>query len=138
MVESEEVHDQLIDCEKKCLDICERTTYFASRNSDTRFFPSLQDEIYKQANYSVIQLMIGSFDYPIFEETLKWTFPAFFGTIGGALGLWLGINILDTIINTMIGVRFLIRASKRKKVEKTTTRSVLIFVIKDDTRNSNC
>ena len=116
-MDNEEAHDHLIQCEKGCLDICERITYFNPPKSVWFYYPG--DEVYKQANYSLIQLTIAGFEYPIFEETLKWTFPSFFGTIGGALGLWLGINILDTIAHGIIGVKFLLRERRRKANRKT-------------------
>ena len=125
MVDNEEAHDHLIQCEKGCLDICERITYFYPTGSLWGYYPI--DEVYKQANYSLIQLTIASFDYPIFEETLKWSFLSFLGTIGGALGIWLGINVLDTITYTTAGVRFLIQVCRRRTAEET--KEGLVFTI---------
>jgi Amiloride-sensitive sodium channel len=125
MVDNEEAHDHLIQCEKGCLDICERITYFNPPDSIWNDYPI--DEVYKQANYSLIQLTIASFDYPIFEETLKWSFLSFLGTIGGALGIWLGINVLDTITYIMAGVRFLIQVCRRRTAEET--KEGLVFTI---------
>ena len=125
MVDNEEAHDHLIQCEKRCLDICERITYF--NPPDSIWYDDPIDEVYKQANYSLIQLTIASFDYPIFEETLKWSFLSFLGTIGGALGIWLGINVLDTITYIMAGVRFLIQVCRRRTAEET--KEGLVFTI---------
>ena len=126
MVDDEEDRGRLIQCEKSCLDICERTTYFSPPDSASYYYSFALDEFYKQANYSLIKLTIAGFDYPIFEETLKWTFPAFFGTIGGALGIWLGINVLDAIVFTTTAARSLVRAHRRRTVkQKRNARSVL-------------
>ena len=127
MVDNEEAHDHLIQCEKGCLDICERITYFSPPDSSSSINRDDLDEVYKQANYSLIQLTIASFDYPMFEETLKWSFLSFLGTIGGALGIWLGINVLDTITYVMAGVRFLIQVCRRRTAEET--KEGLVFTI---------
>ena len=125
MVDNEEARDHLIQCEKSCPDICERITYISPLGSDSHFDP--KDEVYKQAKYSLIQLTIASFDYPIFEETLKWSFLSFLGTIGGALGIWLGINVLDTITYIMAGVRFLIQVCWSRAAKET--KAGLVFTI---------
>ena len=125
MVDNEEAHDHLVNCEKNCLEICERITYFSPSGSQWYFDPI--NEVYKQANYSLIRLTIASFDYPIFEETLKWSFLSFLGTIGGALGIWLGINVLDTITYIMAGVRFLIQVCWRRTAKET--KAGLVFNI---------
>ena len=125
MVDNEEARDHLIHCEKSCLDICERITYFRPPGTAGYYYPI--DEVYKQANYSLIQLTIASFDYPIFEETLKWSFLSFLGTIGGALGIWLGINVLDTITYIMARVRFLIQVCWSRAAKET--KAGLVFSI---------
>ena len=125
MVDNEEAHDHLIQCEKSCLDICERITYFNPTSSS--WYSDPIDEVYKQASYTLIRLTIASFDYPIFEETLKWSFLSFLGTIGGALGLWLGINVPDTITYIMAGVRFLIQVCRRRTAKETNAG--LVFTI---------
>ena len=125
MVDNEEAHDHLIQCEKGCLDICERITYFNPPGSKASYYP--EEEVYYQANYSLIQLKIASFDYPIFEETLKWSFLSFLGTIGGALGIWLGINVLDTITYIMAGARFLIEVCWSRAAKET--KAGLVFTI---------
>ena len=127
MVDNEEARDHLIQCEKGCLDICERITYFNPPDSAWFKDRNHMAEVYKQANYSIIQLTIASFDYPIFEETLKWSFLSFLGTIGGALGIWLGINVLDTITYIMAGVRFLIQVCWSRAAKET--KAGLVFTI---------
>ena len=127
MMNSQEARDHLIQCEKGCLDLCERITYFSPPGSEWLKDRNDMAEVYKQANYSLIRLTIASFDYPIFEETLKWSFLSFLGTIGGALGIWLGINVLDTITYIMAGVRFLIQVCRRRTAEET--KEGLVFTI---------
>lgn len=114
-------YSDLTNCEESCLDICERTKYFITPQSLYTY--QKDSEIYKKANYSIIELKKGKFDHPVFEETLKWTFPSFIGVLGGALGLWLGINIVDCITYAVTGVHFLIQRCKRKANNKINTKS---------------
>ena len=51
----EEAHcGDLVQCEEKCLDLCERTTYFIPISSE--YSNPAEGSIYKQEKYSVFQL----------------------------------------------------------------------------------
>lgn len=108
--------DPLNHCKDNCIDICERTKYIIPINSYYSYK-------YWSEGIATVELSIASFEYPVFEETPKWTLPSFIGILGGALGLWLGINILDTIGYAMNGIDMLIRAWKKKDANKTIIKA---------------
>ncbi len=130
ILSEKEAQSDLVQCEEKCLDVCERTTYLTPKGSEYSY--TAEGSIYKQENYAIIQLVVANFDYPIFEETFKWTFSSFFGTIGGALGLWLGISALGSTIYATTGVKFLIQLWKGKPSGKRLGKPVLKLGGKSD------
>ena len=68
--EKEAHSGDLVRCEEKCLDLCERTTYIHPEVSE--YIYSAEGSVYKQKRYSIIQLVVANFEYPIFEETFKY------------------------------------------------------------------
>ncbi len=40
---------------------------------------------------------MASFDYPMYNETYKWTMETFLAKLSGALGLWLGIRFINIL-----------------------------------------
>ena len=50
---------------------------------------------------AVIELSISNFDYSVFQEFYQWTFDTVVGSIGGAFGFWLGLDVF-IIVFTLI------------------------------------
>lgn len=46
---------------------------------------------------TTIMLNWGSFEYLTLEQQLQYTPTSFIGTVGGAIGMWLGLSILSLI-----------------------------------------
>lgn len=123
MSESDEVFRNLTKCEDGCLDICERTTYFIPQGSI--YWYSQPNLCYKQSKCSITEIAIANFDYPLFKETLKWTFPSFFGVLGGALGLWLGIDVLSIVIYFGNSIIFVKQAFNKKQAVKKAVKTAM-------------
>lgn len=61
-------------------------------------------------NWTRLELRIGSFAYPVFEEQRAWTVYELLGDIGGMCSLWLGVSFLSLIA----GASYVVRASMRE------------------------
>lgn len=114
---SEEARRNFTFCEYNSLDICDRTIYSQPISS----FNGYQYNQYKKAT---LKLVIASFEYPAFKETRKWTVSSFIGVFGGALGLWLGINILNGARYTVRAMKKFTSSGKTKHAKSTVAKSV--------------
>lgn len=130
----DEAQDRLIHCEENCLDKCERTTYFIKPDG-VNYYESIRAPT-NQVLYALAMLSVENYDYPIFEETWKWTFPSFFGTVGGTLGLWLGINVLDSVIYIIIRIKVLTQGQKTETVEENTNKAAFKYTEKNGADNT--
>ncbi len=125
-----EARKNLIACENRCLRKCEKKIYsrLDIHEGDIRSIVTNT----KGKLFATIKLVIASYDYPIFEEIWEMSFPQFFGALGGALGLWLGITVLDTIIYVTKGIKILIKARQRKIADEKLARKSCTRVKNDN------
>ncbi len=75
-------------CQENCLDPCRTTNFILDSVSH---FKNTRE------NGTKIELVMASFDYPMFLETYMWTMETFLAQFGGALGLWLGISFISIL-----------------------------------------
>uniref|UniRef100_A0A914WJX8 Uncharacterized protein n=1 Tax=Plectus sambesii TaxID=2011161 RepID=A0A914WJX8_9BILA len=61
-------------------------------------------------DWTRLELRIGSFAYPVFEEQRAWTVYELLGDIGGMCSLWLGVSFLSIIA----GASYVVRATMRE------------------------
>ncbi len=104
-------------CEEKCWDLCEQRFFVPNRGS------SLQSDTLDNIDVNV-KLYVDSFDYPVFTETFKYTFSSFLGVLGGILGLWLGLNFLDTVECMKTAAIIFLRVIKRNSVTHSENQTV--------------
>jgi hypothetical protein len=81
------------NCSDKCVPNCAKWYYeFAvtsvSPNLTSKYTHS-DPTIYRQR---IINMKMETVDYLIMTETYSWTFELFIGALGGAIGIWLGLD----------------------------------------------
>jgi hypothetical protein len=93
-------------CRDKCVPNCEKWIYqFEFATTSAASSQSLVDYF----------LSMATNDYLIMEETHTWTFEQFIGALGGALGIWLGLDfgiLIEFFVNPIL---LLIRKLLSKK-----------------------
>ncbi len=75
-------------CEENCPEACSSYSFTLS---------SVWDYDNARINTTRFEIGIDTFDYAMFNETYKWTMESFLGEFGGALGVWLGIDLIKVL-----------------------------------------
>ena len=82
------------NCMNGCLDSCVNWQFVTEINQDIITFPFLLWKEQSVRNQAVIDISVTNLDYIFCEETDNWTTEVIVGTIGGAFGFWLGLDML--------------------------------------------
>ena len=94
-------------CTNKCVPLCEQRHYEYGFESE-------------RVSSSKVNIVLKTFDYVIIEQVFLWnSFEEFIGALGGALGIWLG---LDFVIIVEFIVK-LVTTLIKKVLLRTSTNS---------------
>jgi hypothetical protein len=121
--------DCLNETDSKSDSSCENNCPTACLSSDLTLDWIFHDWTTRK-NGTKIEIGMSTFQYAMFNETYKWTMETFLGAFGGALGLWLGIDIIKILQFTATVLLFGTKHSMifENDIEKTHS---------DDNRNTN-
>lgn len=98
-----------VDCTRSCTDLCEKMVFNIMQRRISNIFEQTAQ----------LTISIKSFQYPIFEEKLKWNQETFLGAFGGIVGLFLGLDFFKIFMYTYILLIFLYKKYRQKKEERT-------------------
>ncbi len=79
------------NCTEKCVPNCAKWIYEIDVRSDEDM------ELLDYNNSQYVNIKIMNLDYLIMIETYVWTFELFIGALGGAMGMWLGLDFIALI-----------------------------------------